>query len=212
MVDEKTIEELRALLAKATPGPWEVDYLDKNGQRVIRQEHIEIATFWHHSVGSIEKEMEANAALVVAMRNALPDLLDAAERAEKNLQHAAIMHAERDMAIESASRAREDALREAVEIAEAYADEQDKTVRASVIAAAIRALIDKPKGGDARRTIDGATVAELSAVTFARALAEHIDGGVPSADTQRRVNAGVRDCLDEIASLPAAPVDGGEDA
>ena len=79
MVDEKTIEELRALLAKATPGPWEVDYLDKNGQRVIRQEHIEIATFWHHSVGSIEKEMEANAALVVAMRNALPDLLDAAE-------------------------------------------------------------------------------------------------------------------------------------
>ena len=78
MVDDKSIEELRALLAKATPGPWEVDYLDKNGQRVIRQEHIEIATLWHHSVGSIEKEMEANAALVVAMRNALPDLLDLA--------------------------------------------------------------------------------------------------------------------------------------
>ena len=78
MVDDKSIEELRALLAKATPGPWEVDYLDKNGQRVIWQEHIEIATLWHHSVGSIEKEMEANAALVVAMRNALPDLLDLA--------------------------------------------------------------------------------------------------------------------------------------
>ena len=78
MIDAKTVEELRALLAKATPGPWEVDYLDKNGQRVIRQEHIEIATLWHHSVGSIEKEMEANAALVVAMRNALPDLLDLA--------------------------------------------------------------------------------------------------------------------------------------
>ena len=83
MVDEKTIEELRALLAKATPGPWEVDYLDKNGQRVIRQEHIEIATFWHHCVGSIEKEMEANAALVVAMRNALPALLDLASRVER---------------------------------------------------------------------------------------------------------------------------------
>ena len=78
MVDDKSIEELRALLAKATPGPWEVDYLDKNGQRVIRQEHIEIATLWHHSVGSIEKEMEANAALIVAMRNALPALLDLA--------------------------------------------------------------------------------------------------------------------------------------
>ena len=36
MIDAKTVEELRALLAKATPGPWEVDYLDKNGQRVIR--------------------------------------------------------------------------------------------------------------------------------------------------------------------------------
>jgi len=82
------IEELRGLLAKATPGPWEVDYLDKNGQRVIRQEHIEIATFWHHSVGSIEKEMEANAALVVAMRNALPALLDRLEKAEGELAEA----------------------------------------------------------------------------------------------------------------------------
>jgi len=86
MIDAKTVEELRGLLAKATPGPWEVDYLDKNGQRVIRQEHIEIATFWHHSVGSIEKEMEANAALIVAMRNALPALL--ASLASKDAENA----------------------------------------------------------------------------------------------------------------------------
>lgn len=69
------IARLRALEAAASAGPWELDELDKNGQRVIRQEHIELATFWHHSVGSIEKEMEANAALTVAMRNALPSLL-----------------------------------------------------------------------------------------------------------------------------------------
>ena len=69
------IARLRALEAAASAGPWELDELDKNGQRVIRQEHIELATSWHHSVGSIEKEMEANAALTVAMRNALPSLL-----------------------------------------------------------------------------------------------------------------------------------------
>src|SRR5579863_9751596 len=45
---------------KHTEGPWEVGDLDKNGQRIVRAEHIEIATCWHHCVGSIEKEMEAN--------------------------------------------------------------------------------------------------------------------------------------------------------
>ena len=82
------IARLRALEAAASAGPWELDELDKNGQRVIRQEHIELATFWHHSVGSIEKEMEANAALTVAMRNALPALLDRLEKAEGELAEA----------------------------------------------------------------------------------------------------------------------------
>ena len=56
-----------------TPGPWEVAYLDHNGQRVVKGEHIEIATCWHHSVGAIEKEMEANAHMIAAA----PDLLAA---------------------------------------------------------------------------------------------------------------------------------------
>ena len=47
-----------------TPGPWKIDYLDKNGQRVVRGEHIEICTCWHHCV--IEQEMEANAHLIAA--------------------------------------------------------------------------------------------------------------------------------------------------
>jgi hypothetical protein len=55
---------------KHTPGPWEASYLDKSGQRVVKGEHIEICTCWHHSVGSIEKEMEANAYLIAAA----PDL------------------------------------------------------------------------------------------------------------------------------------------
>jgi hypothetical protein len=40
--------------------------LDHAGQRVVRNEDIEICTCWHHSVGSIEREMEANAALIAA--------------------------------------------------------------------------------------------------------------------------------------------------
>jgi len=60
-------------MVKHTSGPWSVDQLDDNGQRVVRGEHIEIATCWHHCVGSIEKEMEANAHLIAAA----PDLLDA---------------------------------------------------------------------------------------------------------------------------------------
>lgn len=61
------------MTTKRTPGPWEVAYQDKNGQSVVKGEHIEVATCWHHCVGSIEKEMEANARLIAAA----PDLLEA---------------------------------------------------------------------------------------------------------------------------------------
>jgi hypothetical protein len=47
-----------------TEGPWEVGDLDRNGQRIVRSRDIEICTCWHHSVGSIEKEMEQNAKLI----------------------------------------------------------------------------------------------------------------------------------------------------
>jgi hypothetical protein len=60
-----------------TPGPWMTSEHDANGQRIVRGEHIEVATCWHHSVGSIEKEMEANAALIAAA----PDMLAALEQA-----------------------------------------------------------------------------------------------------------------------------------
>lgn len=52
------------LLAGTTPGPWAVAYDDQHGQAVVKGEHTEIATCWHHSVGSIEKQMRANARLI----------------------------------------------------------------------------------------------------------------------------------------------------
>lgn len=58
-----TIENLRELEAKATPGEWYAYPDDQHGQAVIGGEHTEVATFWHHSVGSIEKQMRANALL-----------------------------------------------------------------------------------------------------------------------------------------------------
>lgn len=58
-----------------TPGPWRVAYDDHNGQAVVSSEHTEIATCWHHCVGSIEKQMRANARLIAAA----PELLAIAE-------------------------------------------------------------------------------------------------------------------------------------
>jgi len=63
-----------------TPTPWEVGDLDHNGQRIVRGEHIEICTCWHHSVGSIEREMEANAAFIVRAVNSIDELAEALRR------------------------------------------------------------------------------------------------------------------------------------
>lgn len=59
-----------------TPGLWEVGDLDQHGQRIVRSEHIEICTCWHHSVGAIEAEMEVNARLIADA----PALLDEIDR------------------------------------------------------------------------------------------------------------------------------------
>ena len=77
------LPELTRLLMEATPGPWTTEYLDKNGQQVIKGEHTEIATFWHHCVGSLEKQMFANAALVCELRNAAPELTTACDERDR---------------------------------------------------------------------------------------------------------------------------------
>lgn len=58
---------------KHTPGPWTARFIDAQGQPVVSAEHYEVATCWHHCVGSIEKEALANARLIAAA----PDLLEA---------------------------------------------------------------------------------------------------------------------------------------
>lgn len=56
-----------------TQGPWFVGEDDSNDQAVVRGEHIEVATCWHHCVGSIEREMRCNALLIASA----PELLAA---------------------------------------------------------------------------------------------------------------------------------------
>jgi hypothetical protein len=51
---------------KHTPGPWKVAGDDINGQAIVRGEHVEIATCWHHCLGSLEIQMRANARLIAA--------------------------------------------------------------------------------------------------------------------------------------------------
>lgn len=58
---------------KFAPGPWVLAYDDHNGQSVVSSECTEVCTCWHHSVGSLEKQMRANAHLIAAA----PDLYEA---------------------------------------------------------------------------------------------------------------------------------------
>jgi hypothetical protein len=78
-----TVEGVRQqLLGTHTPGPWALGERDENDQRIVRSEHIEICTCWHHCVGNIERQMEANARLIAAAPDllwALRDLLELAE-------------------------------------------------------------------------------------------------------------------------------------
>jgi hypothetical protein len=71
-----TIERLRELLEKATPGPWEST--DKDGLYAnIREPTIEAES------GRVADMYDlCDAALIVAMRNTLPALLEVAEAAK----------------------------------------------------------------------------------------------------------------------------------
>lgn len=85
MADElaKLLAEWREIEAKATKGPWLNGSLDAAGQATIRYENVELGTLWHHSVGSIEKEMFANADLITLSRNRFLELLDVVEAADQ---------------------------------------------------------------------------------------------------------------------------------
>lgn len=83
MIPASTLAELERLERLATAGPWHVGRLDQLGQRIVESEHIELFTGWHHCVGSIEKEMEANAQLIAALRNHAKALIASARLVEE---------------------------------------------------------------------------------------------------------------------------------
>lgn len=71
----------------ATPGPWETQGLDKAGQAIVGNKDIELFTCWHHSVGSIEKEMRSNAEFIALANPAtILELCALLEKAEKALK------------------------------------------------------------------------------------------------------------------------------
>lgn len=63
------VEELRRLEAAATPGPWE-----------------KLHEYWGQHSQAPFSEQDANEALIVAMRNALPELLDLLETRRVNIE------------------------------------------------------------------------------------------------------------------------------
>jgi len=145
-MDSKTVEELRGLAEKATPGPWH--YAEREGRFLfkIMSASVYVAeTSWHDAspIYPTKVGSEANFALIVAMRNAIPALLDAA------------------------SRAREDALREAaalldltngdILLAAGEMPASELLTARAVLAwrrSAILALINKPKGGDVNAAVE----------------------------------------------------------
>lgn len=78
-----TLAELRALHERATPGPWEAHkparWNSWNGAH-IRATGLCVATLPQAADRPLDQK-EADAQIIAAARNALPDLLSAAERA-----------------------------------------------------------------------------------------------------------------------------------
>lgn len=91
MLTPEKIEELRGLLAKATPGPWKNHLVDDT--TIVASNGFEIGTTWpggsvYNGFVDPAEQHEINAALIVAAINALPALLDRLEKAEGELAEA----------------------------------------------------------------------------------------------------------------------------
>lgn len=91
-----TLEELRALLAKATPRPWYVVHGVALCEVALPADHAEqfpdLSAVDFVDVNA--PDLEGNAALIVAAVNNLPALLDRLEQAEAD-RDAAVARAER---------------------------------------------------------------------------------------------------------------------
>jgi hypothetical protein len=83
------VEKLRALLAKATPGEWDVQHEHDGGAGDRRSMVMaETPLHGHDVIGIFDDERvssqcaKANAELIVAMRNSINELLDVADAAQ----------------------------------------------------------------------------------------------------------------------------------
>jgi len=169
MIDAKTVEELRGLLGEAPHEIWTAERTGDGRLFIATPGDVVAHVDPNHSDPNDAFDTQ-NFALIVAMRNALPDLLGAAERLERQVRAKqqeieeiaarAQENYERALAAERlASRAREDVLREGflagfLASGEGFNgeypfDHDRAAIEANEgIAERILALIDKPKGAD----------------------------------------------------------------
>lgn len=77
------VSSLRALLAESTPGPWSADAEYFVGQVADGRPGGEVIGYCRPTVTGLPAPNRANAQLIVAMRNCLPALLDAADALER---------------------------------------------------------------------------------------------------------------------------------
>ena len=77
---------LRVLLDAGTPGEWELALSNESGRYISGHNgYVAIVHYWSRP----EPEMQANAALIVALRNAARPLLDAADERDALLAEVA---------------------------------------------------------------------------------------------------------------------------
>lgn len=83
-----TIDEIEALLARATPGPWwnEGSPLSPTG-KVHHGGACNRVLTCHNDVDGTTADANDNAALIVALRDAAPDLIAVVRAAAKVAQH-----------------------------------------------------------------------------------------------------------------------------
>jgi hypothetical protein len=84
----KQIDDIKRLLAEATPGPWNV-HTQADGDYLLHTHTpytYGVATVYAPSEADEAAEGEANAALIVAAVNSLPDLLAERDRLREALR------------------------------------------------------------------------------------------------------------------------------
>ena len=82
-ITQAEVEEAQALLAKATPEPWNIELGHRN--RIVRDAEGDTIAEVHWWIMEHAEESKANAALIVLMRSMFPRLLAERDHANKIL-------------------------------------------------------------------------------------------------------------------------------